>query len=129
MKNVVYLIDMIQQPKSLFHMITKEVLNLNEKGINIKTKYIVGNKILERNSNNSHNDDITSGIICKKEYYTINPSTSSSVSSFPQRHIPGNKARFYDKTLSIYPNNSILKSFVNHLQYIHLHHYGFLCDN
>lgn len=45
---------------------------LEENNINIKTKYIVGNKILERNSNNSHNDDITSGIICKKEYYKNN---------------------------------------------------------
>ena len=32
---------------------------LKKYGLNIKTKYIVGNKILERNTNGSHNDDIT----------------------------------------------------------------------
>ena len=37
--------------------------------INIKTKYITGNKILERNTDNSYNDDILDGIRCKKEYY------------------------------------------------------------
>ena len=42
---------------------------LHELGINIKSKYIVGNKILERNTDNSVNDDITSGILSEKEYY------------------------------------------------------------
>lgn len=42
---------------------------LNKLNINIKTKYIVGNNILERNSNNSNNDNIESGIIAQKEYY------------------------------------------------------------
>ena len=42
---------------------------LNKYGINIKTKYFVGNKIYERNTDNSVNDDIKSGIRCKKEYY------------------------------------------------------------
>lgn len=42
---------------------------LEENKINIKTKYIVGNKILERNSDNSHSDDINLGIRCAKEYY------------------------------------------------------------
>ena len=46
--------------------------NLNEKGINIKTKYIVGNKILERNTNDSINDDIQNGIRCEKIYYKNN---------------------------------------------------------
>lgn len=45
---------------------------LKEYGINIKTKYIVGNKILERNTNDSINDDISAGIRCKKEYYMNN---------------------------------------------------------
>ncbi len=45
---------------------------LKKYGINIKTKYIVGNTILERNTNNSNNDDITSGIRCQKEYYQGN---------------------------------------------------------
>lgn len=42
---------------------------LNDYHINIKTKYIVGNKILERNTNGSLNEDIKDGIRCKKEYY------------------------------------------------------------
>ena len=45
---------------------------LNKYNINIKTKYIVGNKILERNSNNSYCDDVISGIRCEKEYYLNN---------------------------------------------------------
>ena len=45
---------------------------LKEYGINIKTKYIVGNNILERNTNGSINDDIVNGIRCKKEYYLKN---------------------------------------------------------
>ena len=45
---------------------------LKELGINIKTKYIVGNKVLERNTNNETNDDITAGIRCEKDYYISN---------------------------------------------------------
>ncbi len=45
---------------------------LKNYGINIKTKYIVGNKIYERNTDGSINDDITAGIRCKKEYYIGN---------------------------------------------------------
>ena len=45
---------------------------LKEYGINIKTKYFVGNKIYERNTDNSINDDINSGIRCEKEYYKNN---------------------------------------------------------
>ncbi len=45
---------------------------LEEFGINIKTKYIVGNNILERNSNNSYNDEINKGIRCEKLYYKDN---------------------------------------------------------
>ena len=45
---------------------------LNKKRINIKTKYIVGNKILERNSDNSINDDVVKGIRCEKNYYLNN---------------------------------------------------------
>lgn len=40
--------------------------------INIKTKYIVGNKILERNTNDSFNDDIKNGIRCEKDYFINN---------------------------------------------------------
>lgn len=42
---------------------------LKEYRINIKTKYFVGNKIFERNTDNSINDDIISGIRCEKDYY------------------------------------------------------------
>lgn len=45
---------------------------LKEFNINIKTKYIVGNRILERNSNGSYNDDIVNGIRCEKQYYLNN---------------------------------------------------------
>lgn len=45
---------------------------LKENNINIKTKYIVSNTILERNSDNSHNDDIDKGIRCQKEYFINN---------------------------------------------------------
>lgn len=45
---------------------------LKKYGINIKTKYIVGNKILERNTDNSINNDIKSGVRCQKEYYKNN---------------------------------------------------------
>ena len=42
---------------------------LKKFGINIKTKYIVGNKIYETNTDDSINDDITSGIRCEKDYF------------------------------------------------------------
>ena len=42
---------------------------LKEYGINIKTKYFAGNKIYERNTDDSINDDIVSGIRCEKDYY------------------------------------------------------------
>lgn len=42
---------------------------LNENNINIKTKYIVDSNVLERNTDNSKNDDVNKGMIIKKEYY------------------------------------------------------------
>lgn len=42
---------------------------LKKLNINIKTKYIVGNSILEKNTDGSHNDDIKNGIRCMKSYY------------------------------------------------------------
>ena len=45
---------------------------LKKYNINIKTKYIVGNKILERNTDNSINDEINNGIRCEKEYFLNN---------------------------------------------------------
>ena len=45
---------------------------LKKYGIAIKTKYIVGNKILERRTDKKDNDDIKEGIICEKEYYLNN---------------------------------------------------------
>lgn len=45
---------------------------LKRYGINIRAKYIVGNKILERNTNDTVNDNIERGICCQKEYYIDN---------------------------------------------------------
>ncbi len=42
---------------------------LDKYHINVKTKYVVGNNILERNTNGSINDDILNGVIQQKEYY------------------------------------------------------------
>lgn len=42
---------------------------LKKFNINIKTKYKVGDYLLEKNTNNSHNDNIIKGIILTKEYY------------------------------------------------------------
>lgn len=42
---------------------------LDKFGINIKTNYIVGHNILERNTDNSKNDDIEKGIRLEKKYY------------------------------------------------------------
>ena len=45
---------------------------LKEYGVNIKTKYFVGNKTYERNTDDSVNDDIVAGIRCEKDYYLGN---------------------------------------------------------
>lgn len=45
---------------------------LKKLGINIKTSYIVGNNIIEKDSNNKNNNDIIKGIRCKKQYYVDN---------------------------------------------------------
>lgn len=45
---------------------------LKELNINIKTKYFAKDKIYERNTDDSINDDIASGIICEKKYYLNN---------------------------------------------------------
>ena len=45
---------------------------LDKLNINIKTCYAVGNDILERNTDNSKNDDIKNGIRCEKLYYLNN---------------------------------------------------------
>ena len=46
--------------------------SLKKKKIKIITKYIVGNKIIEKNSDNNNYDDIKNGIICEKDYYQNN---------------------------------------------------------
>lgn len=45
---------------------------LKDYNINIKTKYIVGNNILERNTDDSYNDDIEKGVRCEKQYFINN---------------------------------------------------------
>lgn len=57
---------------------------LKKFNINIKTKYIVGNKILERNTDDSVNDDIKNGIRCEKDYY-INNKLSHTEKIFDSR--------------------------------------------
>lgn len=42
---------------------------LNLYGINIKTKFQDGNIVKERNTDNSHNDDIQNGVILNKTYF------------------------------------------------------------
>lgn len=43
--------------------------NLKKLGVNIKTSYIVGDQVLEYDTNNINNNDIIKGIRCKKRYY------------------------------------------------------------
>lgn len=57
---------------------------LNKYKINIKTKYIVGSKILERNTDNSLNDDVKNGIRCEKLYY-INDKLQHTEKEFDSR--------------------------------------------
>lgn len=45
---------------------------LEKLNINIKTKYIVNKNILERNTDNSKNDNIKDGIRCEKDYFYNN---------------------------------------------------------
>lgn len=49
-----------------------QIKRLNKYKINIKTKYIVDDKVLERNTDDTKNEDIKNGIRCKKEYYLNN---------------------------------------------------------
>lgn len=44
---------------------------LDKNNINIKTKYIVNNTILERNTDDSRNDNIENGIRCEKQYFVF----------------------------------------------------------
>lgn len=55
-------------------MIVEQAHNkrLKEYNINIKTKYKSENNFLERNSDNSRNDNIINGIVLEKEYYRDN---------------------------------------------------------
>lgn len=57
---------------------------LDKLNINIKTKYIVNDKILERNTDDSKNDDIKNGIICSKEYF-INKELKHKETNFDSR--------------------------------------------
>jgi len=55
-------------------LISEEYQNkkLKDYNINIKTKYIVDREVLERNTDNSKNDDIKCGVILEKKYYKNN---------------------------------------------------------
>ena len=55
-------------------LITERIHNkrLQDFELNVKTKYKCGSRVLERNSDNSHNDNITSGVVIEKDYYKDN---------------------------------------------------------
>ena len=97
---------------------------LNNYKINIKTKYIVGNEILERNTDNSKNDDIENGIRCKKEYYQ-NGTLLHTESLFDSRI----EYTFISKTMEekeqTCPNcgmHSKLKDFIDGCPYCHTYY-------
>ena len=48
---------------------THQNKRLKKLNINIKTKYSLSGNILERNTDNSKNDDIKNGVIIQKQYY------------------------------------------------------------
>ena len=52
-------------------LITERIHNkrLENFELNVKTKYKSGSRILERNSDNSHNDNIPSGVVVEKDYF------------------------------------------------------------
>ncbi len=101
--------------------IFKEKLIKNN--INIKIKYIVGNKIIERNTNNDNNENIKNGIICEKGYY-INNELIHTERNFDSRieytYISGNLEEEYKC-----PNcgiNSKLKDFIDGCPYCGTHY-------
>jgi rubrerythrin len=55
-------------------LITERIHNkrLQDFGLNVKTKYKSGTRVLERNSDNSHNDNIVSGVVIEKDYLRDN---------------------------------------------------------
>lgn len=96
---------------------------LSKNNINIKTNYIVGNSILERNTNNDNNVDIKNGIICKKEYYHNNKLIHTEKdfdSRIEYTYISGNLDENYKC-----PNcgmTSILKDFIDGCPYCGTHY-------
>jgi len=97
---------------------------LKKYDINIKTKYIVGNKILERNTNNSINDDIINGVRCKKEYYKNNTLIHTE-KEFDTRIEYTFISNNIDKEEHTCPNcgmKSLLKDFVDGCPYCRTHY-------
>lgn len=97
---------------------------LDKNKVNIKTKYIVGNNILERNSNDSFNDDISSGIRCKKEYYLDNNLVHSE-SIFDSRIEYTFISKVQENKNYTCPNcgiHSNLKSFIDGCPYCRTHY-------
>ena len=58
--------------------------NLRKNNINIRTKYIVGSNILQRNTDNSVNEEIKNGIRCEKNYI-VNGSLKHTEKVFDSR--------------------------------------------
>ena len=97
---------------------------LKKYNINIKTKYIVGNKILERNSNNSFNDDIEKGIRCEKEYY-VNNILKHKEKLFDSRMEYTFISKNQENTLYTCPNCGVsmeLKNFIDGCPYCRTHY-------
>lgn len=97
---------------------------LKKYNINIKTKYIVDNNILERNTDNSINDDILNGIRCKKEYY-LNKKLVHTEKYFDSRmeytFIYKNEEN-KDYTCPNCGNTSKLKNFIDGCPYCRTHY-------
>ena len=96
-----------------------QINKLKKLNINIKTKYIVGNEILERNTDNSKNDDIKNGIRCEKEYY-INKKLKHTETKFDSRMEYTFISKEQENTEYTCPNcgaHSILKDFVDGCPY------------
>lgn len=97
---------------------------LKKYGINIKTKYIVGNKVLERNTDNSINDDINNGIRCEKQYYLNNKliHTEKIFDSRIEYTFISNKLENTDYTCNNCGVKSNLKQFVDGCPYCKTHY-------
>lgn len=97
---------------------------LQKYNININTKYIVGSKILERNTNDTNNDDIINGIRCEKNYY-IGPNKVHTEKIFDSRIEYTYISKNEENTSYKCPNcgmTSKLKDFLDGCPYCHTYY-------